>query len=238
MKTIVVKDYQAMSQKCAELIIDQINNKPDSILGLATGGTPMGAYQLLIEAYQKGLVDFSKVKTFNLDEYCGISINHPQSYHYYMFHNFFNHINIQKKNIHIPCMGLNNNQKACENYNQLLNKETIDIQLLGIGSNGHIAFNEPGTPFDLETHIVELSLKTREDNQRFFSSLEEVPTHAITMGIKNILKAKKIVMLISGFSKKEAVKRLLIKEISTDFPASALLNHNDVTVIIDEEAYI
>ncbi len=239
MKIEVVKDYDAMSKRCAEIFIKQLQAKPNSILGLATGGSPVGTYKLLVEAYQKGAIDFKEVKTYNLDEYCGISILHPQSYYYFMHDNLFNHVDIVEDNVHLPSAHGTKEEivKQCEEYNKMLNAVEIDIQLLGIGSNGHIAFNEPGTPFELETHVVELTDKTRQDNKRFFNSIDEVPTHAVTMGIKNIMKAKQIVMLISGKNKADTVKRLLEGEISPEFPASILQKHPNVTVIIDEDAY-
>ena len=237
MNVLVVKDYDEMSKACAEIFIKQLQSKPDSILGLATGGSPVGTYKLLVEAYQKGLIDFKNVKTYNLDEYCGISILHPQSYYFFMHDNLFNHVDIVEDNVHLPSAQGENIAEQCEAYNKMLNSVEIDIQLLGIGSNGHIAFNEPGTPFELETHVVKLTDKTRQDNKRFFNSIDEVPTHAVTMGIKNIMKAKKIIMLISGKNKADTVKRLLTGEIDPIFPASILNNHPDVTVIIDEDAY-
>lgn len=239
MKIEVVKNYDEMSKKCAEIFIKQLQAKPASILGLATGGSPVGTYKLLVEAYQKGEIDFKQVKTYNLDEYCGISILHPQSYYYFMHDNLFNHVDIVEDNVHLPSASGSSEEiaKQCEEYNKMLHSVQIDIQLLGIGSNGHIAFNEPGTPFDLETHVVELTDKTRQDNKRFFNSIDEVPTHAVTMGIKNIMQAKQIVMLISGKNKAETVKRLLTGEVCECFPASILQKHDNVTVIIDEDAY-
>ena len=237
MKVIVVKDYDEMSQKCAEIFIEQLQKKPASVLGLATGGSPVGTYQRIVKAYQEGLIDFKDVKPYNLDEYCGISILHPQSYYFFMHDNLFNHVDIVEDNVHLPSASGENIDKQCAAYNEMLHKVEIDIQLLGIGSNGHIAFNEPGTPFELETHVVELTDKTRQDNKRFFNSIDEVPTHAVTMGIKNIMQAKRIVMLISGKNKAETVKQLLTGPVTEKFPASILNNHPDVTVIIDEDAY-
>ena len=237
MKVIVVKDYEEMSQKCAEIFIKQLQAKPDSVLGLATGGSPVGTYELLVKAYKEGVIDFKQVKTYNLDEYCNISILHPQSYYYFMHDNLFNHVDIVEDNVHLPSTKGEKLDEQCEAYNKMLHEVTIDIQLLGIGSNGHIAFNEPGTPFELETHIVKLTDKTRQDNKRFFNSIDEVPTHAMTMGIKNIMQAKSIVMLISGANKADAVKKLLTGPVTESFPSSALNNHPDVTVIIDEAAY-
>lgn len=237
MKVIVVKDYQAMSDLGAEIIANTIKSNPSCTLGLATGSSPIGTYQNLVKEYQNKEISFKNVKTYNLDEYCGISRSHPQSYYYFMHENLFNHVDINEENVHIPMISNNNLEEDCKTYNNMLNDATIDLQLLGIGGNGHIGFNEPGTPFNQETFIVKLTDKTREDNKRFFNSIDEVPTHAITMGISNIMKAKKILMLISGLNKADTVAKLLSGEITTDFPASILNEHPDVTVIIDQDAY-
>ncbi len=237
MKIIVVKDYEAMSELGAQIIENTIINNPSCTLGLATGSSPIGTYQRLVKAYEDKRISFKGVKTYNLDEYCGISRSHPESYYYFMHDNLFNHVDIDEKNVHIPLVSNDNLEQDCKNYNDLLNQTTIDLQLLGIGANGHIGFNEPGTPFSQETFIVKLTDKTRQDNKRFFNSIDEVPTHAITMGISNIMKAKRILMLISGKNKADTVVRLLKEEIDPDFPASVLHKHPDVTVIIDQDAY-
>lgn len=237
MKVIVVKDYQAMSDLGAEIIANTIKANPSCTLGLATGSSPIGTYQNLVKAYEDKEISFKDVKTYNLDEYCGISRSHPQSYYYFMHDNLFNHVDVREENVHIPAVSNDNLDEDCKKYNDMLHEASIDLQLLGIGGNGHIGFNEPGTPFTQETFIVELTEKTRQDNKRFFQSIDEVPTHAITMGIQNIMKAKKILMLISGTSKADTVVKLLSGEITLDFPASILNNHPDVTVIIDQDAY-
>ncbi len=237
MKVIVVKDYDAMSELGAQIIGDVIKNNPNCTLGLATGSSPIGTYKNLVKAYENKEISFKNVKTYNLDEYCGISREHPQSYYYFMHDNLFNHVDINEENVHIPAVSNDNLEKDCEVYNNMLNNVTIDLQLLGIGGNGHIGFNEPGTPFNQETFIVKLTDKTRQDNKRFFNSIDEVPTHAITMGINNIMKAKKILMLISGLNKADTVVNLLKGDITPDFPASILHKHPDVTVIIDQDAY-
>lgn len=237
MKVIVVKDYEAMSELGAEIIANTIKTNPNCTLGLATGSSPIGTYQNLVKACDKKEISFKNVKTYNLDEYCGIDRTHPQSYYYFMHDNLFNHVDIDEKNVHIPLVSNDNLEQDCKNYNDMLNEAEVDLQLLGIGGNGHIGFNEPGTPFNQETFIVKLTDKTRQDNKRFFNSIDEVPTHAITMGIANIMKAKKILMLISGANKTDTVVRLLSDEIDTDFPASILHKHPDVTVIIDQDAY-
>lgn len=237
MKIIVVKDYQAMSDLGAEIIANTIKTNPSCTLGLATGSSPIGTYQNLVKSYQDNEISFKNVKTYNLDEYCGISRSHPQSYYYFMHDNLFNHVDINEENVHIPLISNTSLEKDCKAYNDMLNNTSIDLQLLGIGGNGHIGFNEPGTPFTQETFIVKLTDKTRQDNKRFFNSIDEVPTHAITMGISNIMKAKKILMLISGANKADTVVKLLSGEVTTDFPASILNEHPDVTVIIDQDAY-
>lgn len=237
MKVIRVKDYEGLSFQAAKIVSELLKAKPKSKLGLATGSSPIGLYQNLIKMYKGEEISFKDVKTFNLDEYCGLPKEHKESYYTYMHRNLFDHIDIKEKNIHLPSAEGKNPEKNCKAYNKLLNKAKIDLQILGIGSNGHIGFNEPGTPFEQETSIVRLTDKTREDNKRFFDSIDEVPTHSITMGIKNIMQAKKILMLISGVSKQKAVKELLSGNISEDFPASVLNNHPDVTVIIDDAAF-
>lgn len=236
MKIIRVKDYEELSKMAAEIVADRVRNKPDACLGLATGSTPLGMYQNLIEMYQKGEISFKDVKTYNLDEYCGLEKTHPQSYFTYMHKKFFDHIDISENNINLPEGDTDNHEEACMRYNEQLNNDQIDLQILGIGGNGHIGFNEPGTPFTQETFVVKLAEKTRNDNKRFFNSIDEVPEFAITMGIKNILQAKEILLLASGKGKAEAIKKLVEGEMTVDFPASALKEHANVTVIIDEEA--
>ena len=237
MKVIVVKDYQAMSDLAAEIIANTIKANPSCTFGLATGSSPIGTYQNLVKDVEAGEISFKDVKTYNLDEYCGISRSHPQSYYYFMHDNLFNHVDIDEANVHIPAVSNDHLEEDCKTYNDMLHYATIDLQLLGIGGNGHIGFNEPGTSFEQETFIVKLTDKTRQDNKRFFNSIDEVPTHAITMGIKNIMQAKRILMLISGVNKADTVVKLLSGNITTDFPASVLNNHPDVTVIIDQDAY-
>lgn len=236
MKIIRVKDYDELSLEGTKIVGEFIKNNPQATLGLATGSSPIGLYQNLIKMFQNKEISFKEIKTYNLDEYCGLPKSHPESYYSFMYRNLFSHVDIKDENVHIPSSEGEDMQKNCDDYNRLLHQTTIDLQLLGIGGNGHIGFNEPGTPFDRETFLVKLAERTRQDNKMFFKEDEEVPHYAITMGIKNIMEAKKIVMLISGKSKAEAVKRLLSGEITTDFPASILHKHPDVTVIIDEPA--
>lgn len=238
MKIIVVKDYEELSKKGAEIIAGVIKKNPSCTLGLATGSSPIGTYQNLVKMVEAKEISFKDVKTYNLDEYCGIDRSHPQSYYYFMHDNLFNHVDIKEENTHVPYAAPGSDLDAeAKKYTDALNKVTIDLQLLGIGGNGHIGFNEPGTPFDQETFVVELTDKTRQDNKRFFNSIDEVPTHAMTMGIANIMRAKEILMLISGPAKADTVVKLLSGEVTTAFPASILNKHPNVTVIIDEAAY-
>ena len=236
MKIIVVKDYQAMSDLGAEIIANTIKANPSCTLGLATGSSPIGTYQNLVKAYENKEISFKDVKTYNLDEYCGISRSHPQSYYYFMHDNLFNHVDILEENVHVPMISNTSLEKDCKAYNDMLNKVTIDLQLLGIGGNGHIGFNEPGTPFSQETFIVKLTDKTRQDNKRFFNSIDEVPTHAITMGLKSILAGKRIVLIATGKNKAIAIKRLFEEGETTDLPASVLKEHPNVTIYCDEDA--
>lgn len=238
MKIIIAKDYSDLSKKAAEIIDKEIKNKPDLILGLATGSTPMGTYEELINRYKGGKLDFSKVSTFNLDEYLGISHNHPNSYHSFMEENFFKHINIDKENINIPNGNPEKVEEYCKGYDdEIESKGGVDLQILGIGGNGHIAFNEPDNELNLGTHVADLTESTIKDNSRFFDSIEEVPKKAITMGLGSIMKSKKIILLASGENKANIIKELLKQDVvSTHNPASLLLLHPDVTVILDEEA--
>lgn len=239
MKVIVKKDYEAMSKEAGKIFIEAISTKPDIILGLATGSTPIGLYKELIRAHKEEGLDFSKVKTFNLDEYVGLSHEHPSSYGYFMDNEFFKFININKENTHVPDGKTKDLEEYCNRYDEMIAEAGgIDIQVLGIGENGHIAFNEPDTSLCTKTNIAKLTENTIEVNSRFFDSLEEVPKTAITMGIGTILKAKKIVLLANGARKAPVIKRLLSEnKVSTMLPVSFLLLHPDVTVIVDEEAY-
>ena len=236
MKLIVVKDYDEMSLKASEIIINLLKEKKDATLGLATGSSPIGIYKNLIKAVNQKEISFKDVKTYNLDEYCNLPKSHPESYYSFMHRNLFSHVDINLDNVHIPNSEGDDLEKLCNDYNELLHKATIDLQLLGIGANGHVGFNEPNTPFDQETWIVKLTDKTREDNKRFFNSIDEVPTHAMTMGIKNIMQAKKLLLVASGKNKAEAIKKLASGEVTEAFPASCLHLHKDAIVICDEEA--
>lgn len=236
MKVIIVKNYQEMSDKAYGFVEKLLKENKEAVLGLATGSSPLGLYKLMIKGYEDGVVDYSRVKTFNLDEYLNLPKEHNQSYYYFMHENLFKGINIPNENVHLPNGDGKNHLEDCEVYEKLLNEQVIDIQILGIGSNGHIGFNEPGTSFETTTHIVELKEKTRLDNQRFFNSIDEVPTHAITMGIKSIMKSKKIILLATGKNKADAIKKMVEGSVSEDVPASILQKHQDVVVIIDEDA--
>jgi glucosamine-6-phosphate deaminase len=237
MKLIEAKDYQEMSAIAAKYIIEKVRANPSIHLGLATGGTPVGIYANLIADYQKNGTSYRKITTFNLDEYVGLSGENPNSYRYYMDNQLFNHIDIEKAKTNVPHGDVTDIQRECADYEKLMeNLGGIDLQILGIGSNGHIGFNEPGTSFDSKTHIVKLAPSTLEANARYFNNLEEVPTEAVTMGIATIMKSKEILLLISGESKKDALFKLLNGEVDESFPASVLKNHPCVTIIADEAA--
>ena len=232
---LVVLEKNQIDEVVANLFIETINNKPNCVLGLATGSSPVGIYKNLVKAYQENKVSFKDVTTFNLDEYIGLEETHHQSYRYFMNDNLFNHIDIDKSKTHVP-NGINYEYDV-ENYDkEIENNGGIDLQILGIGSNGHIAFNEPGTSFDSLTHVVDLKESTIKDNSRFFNSIDEVPTKSITMGLTSIIKAKKIVIIITGENKKDVLAKLLTGKISEDLPASILHNHPDVTIYADYKA--
>ena len=237
MEIIKVKNYDELSQKAAEVILKLVQGKPDCVLGLATGSTPIGTYQCIRKAYDEGKVDFSTVKSVNLDEYVGLPATHPQSYNYFMKDNLFNHVNICEENTNVPQGQVADGQAECDRYNaKIAEVGGIDLQLLGIGANGHIGFNEPADEFSKGTHMVELTLQTREDNARFFESLDEVPTHAYTMGVGNIMSAKKILLLAGGEAKAQALYASLFGPVDPQVPASILQLHADVTIIADEAA--
>lgn len=237
MRIIVVDNYEEMSKKAAAMVASQIILKPDSVLGLATGDTPLGMYKELIDLYKRKEIDFTEVKSFNLDEYIGLSQNNNQSYNFYMKDNFFKYINIKTENVNIPRGTVEDIEKECSHYEKKIKESGgIDIQVLGIGVNGHIGFNEPDINFEAETHMVRLDEKTIESNSRFFNCIEEVPTTAISMGIKTIMHSKKVVLLASGESKAEAIYKTVNGKITPDLPASVLQLHNDATLILDKAA--
>lgn len=236
MKVIVCKNTEELANEALKVMLDVIKSKESPIIGLATGSSPIGLYNAMIRDHKENGTSYKNVKSVNLDEYVGLGIESDQSYVYFMNDNLFKSIDIDKKNTNLPNGKAVNMNEECERYTALLDSMPQDIQLLGIGGNGHIGFNEPGTPFDSTTHIVELQERTRLDNARFFSSLDEVPTHAITMGIKNIMNAKKILVVANGKSKADAVYSMVKGEITESCPASVLQKHNDVIVIVDEDA--
>jgi len=238
MQIFLVKDYSAMSKKAAQIFADEIRKKPNLVLGLATGSTPIGTYKELIRMHNEEGLDFSQVVSFNLDEYYGLTPDNPQSYNYFMFENLFSKINIQRKNIHIPDGRASDIKSYCEEYdNQIKTYGGIDLQLLGIGVNGHIGFNEPSDELTVGTHLTDLTDDTIKANSRFFDLPDQVPTKAITMGIGTIMKAKKIVLLASGKNKAEIMARLINNNfVTTKIPASLLKLHHDVSIIMDEEA--
>ncbi|MDI9541189.1 MAG: glucosamine-6-phosphate deaminase [Bacillota bacterium] len=237
MKVIVCKDYEEVSDKAAEIMLDVVKSNPKAVLGLATGSSPIGLYQRMIKDHQENNTSYAEITTFNLDEYVGLNPDHPQSYHTFMHENLFNHLDIKKENVNLPSVLGDDMQANCDAYNELLSKYSINLQLLGIGSNGHLAFNEPGTPFDSVTQVVDLVESTIQDNARFFDyDLSKVPTQSITMGIENIMEAEKILLIASGKNKAEAIYQTVKGEVSTDWPASILQRHQDVTVVVDEEA--
>lgn len=237
MKIVEVNNYEEMSQIACNYIIEKLVSLEKPVLGLATGSTPEGLYRHLVEAYKKGKVSFQKVKTFNLDEYINLDHKDSNSYRYYMNEKLFDYIDILKENIYLPNGKALNLDAECINYeNKIYQAGKINIQILGLGLNGHIGFNEPGTPFTSRTHVVPLDESTRIANARFFPSIDDVPTHAITMGIETIMESQEILLLVSGKQKVDALNRLINGEVSEEFPASILQRHKQVTIIADAAA--
>ena len=236
MKVIIAKNYEEMSEKAFEIMHEVVVKNPSAILGLATGSTPLGLYKKMIEDYEKNGTSYKKIRTVNLDEYAGLDYSSDQSYVYFMRHNLFDHIDIDLKNTNIENGKAVNRAAECERYNKLLENMQQDLQVLGIGSNGHIAFNEPGTPFGSVTHVVDLTESTIKDNSRLFANIEEVPRQAFTMGLKNIMNAKKILIMANGGNKARAVYGLVAGEVTENLPASILQLHPDCTLVCDEEA--
>jgi|GEM_PF-213555 len=232
MNLIKVKDYNEASKVAFDIMLPHL--KANQVLGLATGSTPLGLYQLMVEDFKENNRDYSEIISFNLDEYVGLDPKHRESYYSFMNRNLFQYVNFKES--HLPS-GIGDLDNNCLEYEKLLNQHTIDIQILGIGSDGHIGFNEPGTSFDSLTHVIELTQQTRGDNSRFFKDLnEEVPTHAITMGIASIMKAKEILLIATGENKAEALKMMIEGEINEACPASILQKHDNVTIVYDEKA--
>ena len=237
MKIYMTEDYQTMSRKAANILSAQIILKPNSVLGLATGSTPVGMYKQLVTWYEKGDLDFAEIKTVNLDEYVGLEPTHEQSYRYFMQEHLFDHVNINPANTNVPDGLAADPQAECRWYNQVIRQVGgIDIQVLGMGRNGHIGFNEPGDAFELETHVVDLTESTIEANARFFASRDDVPRQAMSMGIKSIMMAKKILLMVSGEEKADAVKRAFIGPVTPQVPASILQLHPYVTLVGDKAA--
>lgn len=236
MKVIIVEDYEQMSKQAGEIVLDVVKKNPSAVLGFATGTSPIGLYDYLVKANKNGEVSFANVKTVNLDEYAGISATNENSYAYFMKKYLFDRIDIDNKNTNLPNGMAKDRQVECDRYNALLDEMKQDIQVLGIGSNGHIGFNEPGTSFNSTTHIVDLTESTIKDNSRLFEDVSQVPLQAFSMGIKNIMNAKQIVLVASGKNKAKAVKGLIKGEITEELPASILQLHPFVTIVIDKDA--
>ena len=237
MKIIKADDYYDMSRKTANIISAQVIMKPNAVLGLATGGTPVGTYKQLVEWYRKGDIDFAEVTTVNLDEYRGLPKEHEQSYWHFMHTNFFDHVNIKAEHIHMPDGSDMDAEKACKEYDDIIQDiGGIDLQFLGIGTDGHIGFNEPGAAFELGTHCANLTDSTIEANRRFFKSREEVPRQAYTMGIKTIMQARKVLMAANGKNKAGIIKKALSGPVTPEVPASILQMHPCFILVADKEA--
>lgn len=236
MNIIIEKNYEDVSKKAFEVMIKVIKDNPNAVIGLATGTTPLGLYSLLIKDHKENKTSYKNIKTVNLDEYVGLDINNTQSYIYFMRENLFKHLDIDFNNTHIENGTAENPEEECVRYNNLLKTMQQDIQLLGIGSDGHIAFNEPGASFESETHIENLTESTIKDNSRLFNNISEVPTKAYTMGLKNIMDAKQILLIANGKNKAQAVYNMIKGPVTEEVPASILQRHPNCIVILDEEA--
>lgn len=234
MEVIVLKDYEEVSQKAFEVMKEVVAKKADAVLGLATGSSPIGLYERMIRDHKENGTSYAACQSFNLDEYVGLPRDHKESYYTFMHEHLFHGIDIKEENVHLP---YGDKKEDCEAYEKAMEHVQVDIQVLGIGANGHIGFNEPGTSFDQETHIVTLQEKTRQDNARFFDNdITQVPTHAITMGIATIMKAKKILLVATGENKADAVAAMVNGKVDVACPASVLQNHSNVVVIVDQAA--
>lgn len=237
MRIYKTKDYDALSQKAASVIAAQVTLKPDSVLGLATGSSPLGTYKYLIERFKDGELDFSEVKTANLDEYRGLTRENDQSYYYFMYHNLFQHININMENTNIPDGTTSDAKAEAARYDQVIRGlGGVDLQLLGLGHNGHIGFNEPSDYFAMGTHCVDLQPSTIEANKRFFASIDDVPKQAFTMGIGTIMAARKILLIVSGNEKAQILYDALCGPVTSHVPASILQMHPNVIIVADEAA--
>jgi len=236
MEVVTAEDYDGMSKEAAKFIYEAIEKNPNITLGLATGSTPQKMYQYLAEMLNENNINLSNVHTVNLDEYVGLDADNAQSYHYFMLEEFFNKVNIPLENTHIPD-GKNDDLEAeVANYEKIIaDLGGIDLQVLGVGRNGHIGFNEPGTPFDSRTQVVSLTDVTIKDNSRFFDKIEDVPTQALSMGLETIMDAKSILFLASGEAKRDAVNSLINAEITEEIPVTILQKHDNLTVILDKD---
>ena len=238
MRIYKAKDYKEMSRKAANIISAQVIMKPNCVLGLATGSTPIGTYDQLVEWYEKGDLDFSEVTTVNLDEYKGLPKENEQSYYHFMHEHLFDRVNLTIGHSFLPNGMEKDAAMECKRYDSLIHSlGGVDLQLLGLGRNGHIGFNEPGGAFEKGTHCIDLTESTIEANKRFFESVDDVPKQAYTMGIKTIMQAKKILVVASGADKVEAVKACFFGPVTPSVPGSILQMHNDVTLVVDEAAY-
>lgn len=236
MKVIIAKDYDEMSAKAFEVMKETVYNNPEAVLGLATGSTPLGLYANMVADHKQNGTSYKNIKTANLDEYVGLDINSDQSYIYFMRENLFRHLDIDLANTNIEDGKAADPEAECARYNKLLETLVPDLQVLGIGSNGHIAFNEPGTSFDSVTHVVALTESTIKDNSRLFANINDVPRSAFTMGLKNIMNSKKILVLANGANKAKAVAAMIHGEVTENVPASILQKHPNCIVIVDEAA--
>lgn len=237
MEIIICRNYDEVSKKAFQVIKEVVESKEQPVLGLATGSSPIGLYQEWIRDHKEQHASYQTLTTFNLDEYVGLPENHPESYRAFMFNNLFDHIDVKKEQVHLPNGNAADLEQECASYEAAMQQHQIDLQLLGVGRNGHIGFNEPGTPFDQTTHIISLDQKTIEDNARFFNgNLDLVPKQAITMGIASIMRSKKILLIACGASKADAIYELVHGSQRTACPVTVLQSHADVVVIVDEEA--
>ena len=233
---IIIGTQEEIAKKAAQRYVDLLKEKPNAVLGHATGSTPLGLYAELVKLNKEGALTYKDVTSFNLDEYAGLDGTHDQSYRYFMNENLFNHIDIDKAKTFVPS-GLDTSAETAAGYDKAIEAAGgIDLQLLGIGNNGHIGFNEPGTPFGAITHMVELTESTREANKRFFNSIDEVPTHAVTMGIKSIMNARGIILMAIGKAKAPVIKAIVEGEVTPEIPASVLQLHPNAEIYLDHEA--
>jgi len=237
MQIIIAKCKEEFDRIAADTVSQQIKDKPNSVLGLATGSTPLGLYAQLVERNKRGEIDFSQITTFNMDEYKGLPKDHPQSYHYFMHKYLFDEINVRPENINLPNGEAADWAKECAEYEEKIRAAGgIDLQVLGIGHNGHIGFNEPGTPFEALTSLIELDKRTIKANSRFFDSIDQVPRQALSMGIKTIMQSRKLILMICGRDKAEIAYKAIKGPITPEVPASVLQLHPFITVLLDQDA--